>query len=54
MNWISKIRPQIMVAMLVLGVIAYVSLSHDAKEIVAGCVSMIGALGMRILEGDND
>ena len=53
MNWISKVRPQIMVAMLLLGVIGYISLSLNATEITAGCISLIGALGMRILEGDD-
>jgi hypothetical protein len=53
MNFITKIRPQVLVAMLVLGVIAYISLTLGATEICAGCVSLVGALGMRILEGDS-
>ena len=53
MNWLSKVSPQIMVAMLLLGVIGYISLTLNATEIAAGCISLIGALGMRILEGDD-
>jgi len=60
MTWTTKLRPQILMAMcLIAGLGAlgcYVGLQMDASEIVTGAlgatVSLIGVLGMKVLESD--
>jgi len=48
---ISKIRPQIFLAVCCLSLISVLGITHDLPEISAGCIGGIVALGMRILEG---
>ena len=50
---ISKVRPQIFLAVVVLGIISGMGITHDLPEIAAGCIGGIVALGMRILEGSD-
>ena len=60
MTWTTKLRPQILMAMcLIAGLGAlgcYVGLKMQASEIVTGAlgatVSLIGVLGMKVLESD--
>jgi len=60
MTWSTKLRPQILAAMLLiasLGAIgSVVGLRMGASEIVTGAlgstVSLIGVLGMKVLESD--
>ena len=60
MNWSTKLRPQILCAMLLifsLGAIGcFVGAKMAASEIVTGAlgatVSLIGVLGMKVLETD--
>ena len=60
MTWTTKLRPQILMAMcLIAGLGAlgcYVGLKMSAAEIVTGAlgatVSLIGVLGMKVLESD--
>jgi hypothetical protein len=55
MAWLGKVRPQILVAILVLGIISVWSiLAGDVEYIavVTGCTSGIVALGMKLLEGE--
>ena len=62
MTWTTKLRPQILVAMLLiasLGAIgSWVGLRMDASEIVTGAlgstVSLIGVLGMKVLEESDE
>ena len=49
---IGKLRPQIFLAILVLGVLAVVGVSHDAPEIATGTIGGIIALGMKIQEAE--
>ena len=57
---ISKLRPQILAAMCLIAFLGalgcYVGLRMDASEIVTGAlgatVSLIGVLGMKVLESD--
>ena len=57
---ISKIRPQILAAMLLIALLgaigSFVGLRMGASEIVTGAlgstVSLIGVLGMKVLESD--
>ena len=49
---IGKLRPQIFLAILVLGVLAIVGVQHEAPEIATGTIGGIIALGMKILEAE--
>jgi len=44
------LRPQILVSVLLLGGIAAYSMSLGMTEIATGCITLIGALSMKILE----
>ena len=45
-----NIRPQVLISVLLLGAIAVYSMSLGMNEIATGCVTLIGALSMKILE----
>ena len=47
------LRPQILIVLLVLGGLGAFSLHECMTEITTGCVTLLGALGMKILEKDN-
>jgi len=46
------LRPQILISILMLGAIAILSLDLGHIEITTGCITLLGALGMKILESD--
>ena len=46
------LRPQILIVLLVLGGLGAFSLHESMTEITIGCVTLMGALGMKILEKD--
>ena len=50
MSWLGKFRPQIFLAILVLGVLAYVGAMNGFLEIATGTIGGIIALGMKVLE----
>tara|TARA_R110002020_G_scaffold25315_5_gene82549 strand:+ start:3141 stop:3287 length:147 start_codon:yes stop_codon:yes gene_type:complete len=45
-----KLRPQIFISIIILGFIASLAIFMDMVEIATGCVTLIGALGMKILD----
>jgi len=47
-----KIRPQILIAMVILGAVAIISLLQGHNEVTAGCTAGIIALGMKLLENE--
>ena len=49
---IGKLRPQIFLAILVLGVLAVIGVQNDMAEIATGTIGGIIALGMKILEAE--
>ena len=49
---LKSFRPQILVSILLLGLIALLSLELEHIEITTGCITLLGALGMKILESD--
>ena len=49
---IGKVRPQIFLAILVLGVLAIVGVTQEMPEIATGTIGGIIALGMKILEAE--
>ena len=46
------LRPQILISIVILGVVAVYSLELGSIEITTGCITLLGALGMKILESD--
>ena len=53
-KFIGKVRPQIFLALAILGVIAYVGIQHDLNEIAVGCLAGIIALAKDVLQSDSD
>ena len=54
---IGKIRLQILLALIVLGIISVMAIQAGSEEfiaIVTGCTGGIIALGMKLLEGEYD
>lgn len=54
-EFFKKIRPQIILAIFVLGLISIVALVRDGEQyiaVVTGCTGGIIALGMKLLEGE--
>ena len=48
---IGKVRPQIFLSIVVLGILAICGVQSGYNEIASGCVGGIIALGMKVLEG---
>jgi hypothetical protein len=53
-RFVGKVRPQIFLALSILGVIAYVGIQHDLNEIAVGCLAGIIALAKDVLQSDSD
>tara|TARA_R110000765_G_scaffold309829_1_gene403257 strand:- start:92 stop:250 length:159 start_codon:yes stop_codon:yes gene_type:complete len=52
MNWIAKIRPQIFLAIVILGAIAIYALKVGYVEVSTATIGGLIALGMKVLEND--
>ena len=48
----GKLRPQIFLAIIVLGILSGVGLYYGMIEIATGCTGGIIALGMKVLESE--
>jgi hypothetical protein len=53
MNWLAKIRPQILTVIVFLGLIAAYALRVGSTEVATGAMGGMIALGMSILEKEN-
>ena len=49
---IGKVRPQIFLSIIVLGIVYCVGIWAGFNEIASGCVGGIIALGMKVLEAE--
>ena len=49
---IGKLRPQIFLAIIVLGILSGLGVWQDMAEIAAGCTGGIIALGMKLMENE--
>lgn len=49
---VGKLRPQIFLAILVLGILAVIGVQNDLPEVATGTIGGIIALGMKILEAE--
>ena len=56
MNWMGKIRPQVLLAIIALSLVSIIGLLRDTDgEMIAvatGCTGGIIELGMKLLEGE--
>tara|TARA_B100001123_G_C15189701_1_gene978785 strand:+ start:1101 stop:1259 length:159 start_codon:yes stop_codon:yes gene_type:complete len=52
MSWLGKFRPQIFLAIVVLGILAYFGATNEFPEIATGTIGGIIALGMKVLENE--
>ena len=52
MNWIAKIRPQIILAIIILGAISLYALRVGHVEVATATIGGLIALGMKVLEND--
>ena len=48
----GKVRPQIFLSIIVLGILSCVGIFAGFNEIASGCVGGIIALGMKVLEAE--
>ena len=48
----GKLRPQIFLAIVVLGILSSAGLYYGMNEIATGCTGGIIALGMKLLDGE--
>ena len=51
-KFIGKIRPQIFLALSILGVIAYIGVQENLNEVTVGCLAGIIALAKDVLQSD--
>ena len=51
-DFVGKIRPQIFLALCILGAIAYVGILHELNEVAVGCMAGIIALAKDVLQSD--
>jgi uncharacterized membrane protein YhhN len=51
--FIGKIRPQIFLALCVLGIVAVLGIWHDLNEVTVGCIAGIIALAKDVLAVDS-
>ena len=49
---IGKLRPQIFLAIIVLGILSGIGLYYQMNEIATGCTGVIIALGMKLMENE--
>ena len=51
-KFIGKVRPQIFLALVILGVLGYVGLRENLNEVTVGCIAGIIALSKDVLQSD--
>ncbi len=52
-QWMKhRLRPQILIAMVILGGISFYSIHNQMTDIATGCITLLGALSMKILESE--
>jgi hypothetical protein len=50
--FLGKIRPQIFLALVLLGIVATLGILHDLTEVTVGCMAGIIALAKDVLQAD--
>lgn len=52
-DFFGKVRPQVMIAIIILGVISYVAIQSSSTAIVTGAVTGIIILGKEVIASDD-
>lgn len=52
-HYLGKVRPQIFLALLLLGGIAFMAIHKDSTEIAVGCIAGVIALSKDVLQSDS-
>ena len=50
--FVGKIRPQIFLALCILGIVAILGIWHDLNEVTVGCIAGVIALAKDVLQSD--
>lgn len=53
-QFLGKIRPQIFLSLLILGLVAYVSIMENLNEVAVGCIAGVIALSKDVLNQGDD
>lgn len=53
-QFLGKIRPQIFLSLLILGLVAYVGIMENLNEVAVGCIAGIIALSKDVLNQGDD
>ena len=53
-HFLGKIRPQIFLALCLLGAIAIIGMYQDLNEVTVGCIAGVIALAKDVLQVDSD
>jgi|TARA_R100000687_G_C6383113_1_gene133604 hypothetical protein len=53
-QFFGRIRPQIFLSLLILGLVAYVSIMENLNEVAVGCIAGIIALSKDVLNQGDD
>ena len=51
--FLGKVRPQIFLALCILGTVAVLGIQHDLNEIAVGCIAGIIALAKDVLQSES-
>jgi len=51
--FLGKVRPQIFLALCILGTVAVLGIQHNLNEIAVGCIAGIIALAKDVLQSDS-
>ena len=52
MDWLGKIRPQIFLALCILGLVAVLGIREGMVEVSVGCIAGVIALAKDVLQSD--
>ena len=52
MQWMAKIRPQVLLGLTILGAITIMAISKGLNEVATATIGGIIALSMKVMEGD--
>ena len=52
MQWMAKIRPQVLLGLAILGIITMMAIMKDLEPVATATIGGIIALSMKVMEGD--
>ena len=52
MQWMAKLRPQVLLGLAILGIITIMAIMKDLEPVATATIGGIIALSMKVMEGD--